>query len=152
MTRERYESISLHDLREIAKNRGMRRISTLKKAELIDAMLQKDEEEAKILREEKIQRRKEQMQQMQEADPGQGGRMTGDNPESDAAKTRLQADRPAGTDKGPDNEDGRQNAQARDGRDNRQRNMNTRGRQSAAAYTAGRRAPGRETSQSRNES
>ena len=148
MTRERYESISLHDLREIAKNRGMRRISTLKKAELIDAMLQKDEEEAKILREEKIQRRKEQMQQMQEADPGQGGRMTSDNPESDAAKTRLQADRPAGTDKGPDNEDGRQNAQARDGssrdgRDNRQRNMNTRGRQSAGAYTAGRRAPGR---------
>ena len=53
MTRERYESISLHDLREIAKNRGMRRISTLKKAELIDAMMQKDEEEAKALREEK---------------------------------------------------------------------------------------------------
>lgn len=62
MTRERYESISLHDLREIAKNRGMRRISTLKKADLIDAMLKKDEEEAIILRNERIQRR-----QMQEA-------------------------------------------------------------------------------------
>lgn len=59
MTRERYESISLHDLREIAKNRGMRRISTLKKADLIDVMLEKDEEEARILREEKFQRRQE---------------------------------------------------------------------------------------------
>ena len=47
MTREMYESISLHDLREIAKNRGMRRISALKKADLIDVMLKKDEEEAK---------------------------------------------------------------------------------------------------------
>ena len=65
MTRERYESISLHDLREIAKNRGMRRISTLKKADLIDAMLKKDEEEAILLRNERIQRR-----QMQEAAQG----------------------------------------------------------------------------------
>ena len=66
MTRERYESISLHDLREIAKNRGMRRISTLKKADLIDAMLKKDEEEAIILRNERKQRR-----QMQETAPGE---------------------------------------------------------------------------------
>ena len=65
MTRERYESISLHDLREIAKNRGMRRISTLKKADLIDAMLKRDEEEAIILRNERIQRR-----QMQESAQG----------------------------------------------------------------------------------
>ena len=68
MTRERYESISLHDLREIAKNRGMKRISTLKKADLIDEMLKKDEEEARILREEKFQRRQElRMQQEREA-------------------------------------------------------------------------------------
>ena len=59
MTREMYESISLHDLREIAKNRGMRRISALKKADLIDAMLKKDEEEAKAYREERLQRRQE---------------------------------------------------------------------------------------------
>ena len=61
MTRERYESISLHDLREIAKTRGMRRISTLKKADLIDALLKKDEEDAVILRNERMQRK-----QMQE--------------------------------------------------------------------------------------
>ena len=47
MTRERYESLALHDLREIAKNRGMKRTSSLRKAELIDAMLRQDEEDAK---------------------------------------------------------------------------------------------------------
>ena len=67
MTRERYESISLHDLREIAKTRGMRRISTLKKADLIDALLKKDEEDAVILRNERMQRK-----QMQEASQGTG--------------------------------------------------------------------------------
>ena len=74
MTRERYESISLHDLREIAKNRGMRRISALKKAELIDAMLEKDAEEARILHEEKLQRRKTQENEgREETDRGPDG-------------------------------------------------------------------------------
>ena len=68
MTREKYESISLHDLREIAKNRGMRRISALKKADLIDAMLKKDEEEAKAYREERQQRRQELKRQQKEAE------------------------------------------------------------------------------------
>ena len=68
MTREMYESISLHDLREIAKNRGMRRISALKKADLIDAMLKKDEEEAKAYREERQQRRQELKRQQKEAE------------------------------------------------------------------------------------
>ena len=82
MTRERYESISLHDLREIAKTRGMRRISTLKKADLIDALLKKDEEDAVILRNERMQRK-----QMQEASQGTGkeekaGRSRAAEPES----------------------------------------------------------------------
>ena len=46
MTKERYESLALQNLREIAKKRGMKRISTLKKAELIEALLKKDEEDA----------------------------------------------------------------------------------------------------------
>lgn len=87
MTRERYESISLHNLREIAKNRGMRRISTLKKADLIDAMLKRDEEEAIILRNERIQRR-----QMQEAAQAAGngkkpGRSENAEPGSSASDT-----------------------------------------------------------------
>lgn len=49
MTRERYESLALQNLREIAKSRGMKKISALKKAELIDALLKKDEEDAQQL-------------------------------------------------------------------------------------------------------
>ncbi|MBO5565512.1 MAG: transcription termination factor Rho [Lachnospiraceae bacterium] len=47
MTREMYESLALADLRGIAKQRGMKRTTTLKKAELVDAMLKQDEEDAK---------------------------------------------------------------------------------------------------------
>lgn len=46
MTRERYESLALQNLKEIAKKRGMKKISALKKADLIDALLKKDEEDA----------------------------------------------------------------------------------------------------------
>ena len=46
MTRERYESLALQSLKEIAKKRGMKGISTLKKADLIEALLKKDEEDA----------------------------------------------------------------------------------------------------------
>jgi len=43
--REKYESLALAELREIAKARGMKRISGLKKAELIEQMLQEDEKD-----------------------------------------------------------------------------------------------------------
>lgn len=49
--REKYESLALNDLKEIAKVRGIR-ISGLKKAELIEAMLEedkKDEEKGKVV-------------------------------------------------------------------------------------------------------
>ncbi len=140
MTRERYESISLHDLREIAKNRGMKRISTLKKADLIDAMLRKDEEEAQIIREEKKQRRKEQMQQAQEAGSGE--------PAAGGINARQQAETAGGTDLSGNAND-QQTSQGKEGtsqegRDSRQRNANTRGRQqNTGTYTAGRRQPGR---------
>ena len=49
MTKERYESLALQNLKEIAKNRGMKKISTLKKAELIEALRKKDEEDALLL-------------------------------------------------------------------------------------------------------
>ena len=41
--REKYETLSLATLKELAKGRGMRGISTLKKGELIEAMLRQDE-------------------------------------------------------------------------------------------------------------
>ena len=48
MTKERYESLALQSLKEIAKKRGMKGISTLKKADLIEALLKKDEEDAAL--------------------------------------------------------------------------------------------------------
>ena len=38
--REKYESLALAELRAIAKSRGMKRISGLKKAELVELMLE----------------------------------------------------------------------------------------------------------------
>ena len=45
MTREKYESLPLATLKELAKARKMRGVSTLKKGDLIDAMLELDEQE-----------------------------------------------------------------------------------------------------------
>ncbi|MCR5655231.1 MAG: transcription termination factor Rho [Lachnospiraceae bacterium] len=45
MTREQYESLALVDLRGIAKNRGIKGASSMKKAEIIEAMLEEDEKE-----------------------------------------------------------------------------------------------------------
>lgn len=45
--REKYESLALADLREIAKSRGIRGTSAMKKSDVVEAMLQLDEEEKK---------------------------------------------------------------------------------------------------------
>ena len=131
MTRERYESISLHDLREIAKNRGMRRISTLKKADLIDAMLKKDEEEAILLRNERIQRR-----QMQEAAQGAQDGVRQAHDEAGGAGGK-EAEDVTGTSRSADGQDGAgQESAARTEGDNppRQRSGNDRqGQENTAA-------------------
>ncbi len=44
MTREQYESLPLAELKEIAKARGMKRTSAMKKGDLVDLMLEKDKE------------------------------------------------------------------------------------------------------------
>ena len=51
--REKYLSLSLGTLKELAKARGMKGISTLKKSELIERMLQEDEKDKKIEKEKK---------------------------------------------------------------------------------------------------
>lgn len=43
--REKYESLALADLKAIAKARGLKGTSTMKKAELIELMLTEDEKE-----------------------------------------------------------------------------------------------------------
>ena len=49
--REKYESLPLATLKELAKARGIKGISTAKKAEVIELMLQKDEEEKSATKE-----------------------------------------------------------------------------------------------------
>ena len=46
--REKYESLAVADLRDIAKSRGIKSVSTMKKAEVVEAMLALDEEEKKM--------------------------------------------------------------------------------------------------------
>ncbi|WP_024864592.1 transcription termination factor Rho [Butyrivibrio sp. FCS014] len=45
--REKYETLKLNDLRDIAKKRGIKGASSMKKAEIIDLMCELDEKEAK---------------------------------------------------------------------------------------------------------
>ena len=51
MMREKYESLPLATLKDLAKARGLKGISTMKKAELIECMLEEDEKEKKSARE-----------------------------------------------------------------------------------------------------
>ncbi len=46
MTRERYESLAIADLKEIAKSRGIKGTSKMSKGSLIDAMMELDEKES----------------------------------------------------------------------------------------------------------
>ena len=54
--REKSLSLSLGTLKELAKARGMKGISTLKKSELIERMLQEDEKDKKIEKEKKVEK------------------------------------------------------------------------------------------------
>ena len=53
--RERYETLSLATLRDLAKARGLKGISTLKKAELIDVMVEADRKEKEAKQPKEIQ-------------------------------------------------------------------------------------------------
>ena len=49
--REKYESLSVTVLRDVAKSRGLKHLSGLKKRELVDLMLKEDEKEANAQKE-----------------------------------------------------------------------------------------------------
>ncbi len=60
MMKEKYESLSLASLRDVAKARGLKGISTLKKQELVERMLEEDEKDnAKKVKEEIKNEKKE---------------------------------------------------------------------------------------------
>ena len=46
--REKYESLSLGALKEVAKARGLKGISTLKKSELVERMVEEDQKEKSV--------------------------------------------------------------------------------------------------------
>ena len=57
--KEKYESLSLAVLRDLAKTRGLKKISTLKKAELIERMLQEDEKKAAVEKQKEEEKAKD---------------------------------------------------------------------------------------------
>lgn len=63
--REKYESLSLGALKDIAKARGLKGISTLKKSELVERMLQEDEKDKASADKKKDEARESQNQQYQ---------------------------------------------------------------------------------------
>lgn len=67
MMRERYESIHLADLKGMAKNRGIKIVAGMKKADIVNAMLEKDKEESEQKEEIKAQEAKKEAVRPQEA-------------------------------------------------------------------------------------
>lgn len=68
--REKYESLALTDLKAIAKSRGIRGTSAMKKSEVVEAMLARDEEEKREKEQEKEQ--KQGKDQEKEGEEGNG--------------------------------------------------------------------------------
>lgn len=67
MTREKYESLPLMTLKELAKARNMKGVSTMKKSDLIDAMLAQDEKDTQeAAQEEAKEEVKEEMKEKKE--------------------------------------------------------------------------------------
>ena len=57
--REKYESLSAAVLRELAKSRGIKGISSMKKSQLVEAMLAQDEAEATETKVEEAMKKEE---------------------------------------------------------------------------------------------
>ena len=94
MTKEQYQSFSLISLREMAKSRGMTKISALRKEQLIEAMLRKDQADA-----EKSQTPVQEKKTEGQADSGPEGAVYAKRPEKEpdrAPETSREEQHPAG--------------------------------------------------------
>ena len=94
MTKEQYQSFSLISLREMAKARGMTKISALRKEQLIEAMLRKDQVDA-----EKSQTPVQEKKTEGQADSGPEGAVYAKRPEKEpdrAPETSREEQHPAG--------------------------------------------------------
>ena len=70
MTREKYESLPLATLKELAKARSLKGVSALKKSELIDAMLKADEKDDQREIKEEIKNEKPGAPDIEQLDSG----------------------------------------------------------------------------------
>lgn len=68
--REKYESLPLTSLKEIAKARGLKRVSTMKKADIIELMLKKDEQDKAEEAKEEVKSEKTGVIDIEELDSG----------------------------------------------------------------------------------
>ena len=73
MTKDQYESLQLSALRDIAKRRGMKGVSALRKAGLIDAMMEQDRKEAIANMEARKAQRTEQAAETVREEPDRSG-------------------------------------------------------------------------------
>lgn len=86
--REKYESLALIQLKELAKVRGLKGTSTMKKAELVEAMLAEDERLKKLEEQESAEKQKEAQQS-----GGGTERQTAPQRRGDAGTVRTRAQR-----------------------------------------------------------
>ena len=94
--REKYESLSVAVLRDLAKSRGIAKVSTMKKAELIEAMVAEDEkaqpasEDAKNIDEKKKETTEEKNETRQHRYPRQQNGQYHENRKNDGRDHNLQ--------------------------------------------------------------
>lgn len=93
MMREKYESLAVHDLKEIAKARGIKGLSTMKKADVIDAMLRLDAQETAEMKTEPSAP-KNRLAERKDA-PEKGAAERKDAPKRDAAERKDTSEKDA---------------------------------------------------------
>lgn len=101
MTREMYETLPLSELKELAKARKLRGVSTLRKSELIDAMLAEDEkEQAEREKSEKEQTEKKK-KETEPAKKDQSGKKQPEKRKTEKEYSEKESREPANEDKNP---------------------------------------------------
>ena len=92
--REKYESLSVTALRDVAKARGLKHLSGLKKSELVERMLEEDERIAKESRKEAQSAQPEQRAQSVQSEQRQQSSRTEQRTQSSRTEQRTQGGQP----------------------------------------------------------
>ena len=85
--REKYESLSVVALKDLAKARGLKNISSLKKAEVVDAMVAEDRRLEQLKKqEEEAARQKESTKEKSSGEVEQTGKTAQEKPAQDKSQ------------------------------------------------------------------